>query len=236
MRLGAIVLLTLSAGIASGQNVTFSFASDVAGDEPTFIGEAGTGVIENLRVDTGLFVDDANGPLPTLGFDTSFYVNFQMTYSGSFNLPGGQVLHTYAIDGAFEFLSSPTMRATITGGVLTSLGTAGSWGSTATIQASSLSGGTVSYEWLGDDQPAYNLFTGAITSDLTDAAFTLSNILSFPAGGAGAPGVTIDPQTGLPNVAWSSEGSYSGSAYFVPAPGAVTIAGLGIASLARRRR
>ena len=236
MRLGAIVVLSLTAGVASAQNVTFSFASDVASNEPTFEGQADTGVISVVRIPTGLEVDDANGPLPTLSYDTRFYCDFQLTYSGSFNLPGGQVLHTYGVDGTFRFQSSTVMQVTIEDGVLTALGDANGWGSTATIQASSLAGSNVNYEWQAASQAAYNLFTGASTSDMTDAAFTLTDIFSFPAGAAGVPGVTINPQTGLPNVAWESEGSYSGSAFFVPAPGTAMIAGLGLTALGRRRR
>lgn len=240
MRLGAIVLLTLSAGVAAAEpNVTFSFASDVASSVPTFEGEANTGVIANSRVPTNLFVDDANGPLPTLQFDTRFYVDFQMTHSGSFNLPSGQVLHTYAIDGNFEFLGGgdgQVMRVDVTGGVLTALGDATSWGSTATIQASSIAGSTVAYTWQNADQPGYGLFDNATTGDMTDAAFTLTNIFSFPAVGGSVAGVPINPQTGLPSLAWESEGSYSGSAFFVPAPGSVLVSALGVAVLGRRRR
>lgn len=236
MRLGAIVLLSMAAGTASAQNVTFSFASDVASAVPTFEGQANNGVIDNVRVPTNLFVDDANGPLPTLEYDTSFYVDFQMDYTGSFNLPGGQVLHTYGINGSFRFQASTVMSVDITDGVLTALGDANGWGSTATIQASSISGSGVTYNWQAADQAPYNLFGGSSTSDMTDAAFTLTNIFSFPAGAGGVAGVTIDAQTGLPNVAWESEGSYSGSAFFVPAPGTAIIAGLGIATLGRRRR
>ena len=240
MRLGAVVLLTLTAGIASAEpNVTFSFASDVASNEPTFEGGAGNGIISNSRVPTDLFVDDANGPLPTLTYDTRFYVDFQMTFSGSFNLPGGQVLHTYAIDGNFRFLGGgdgQVMTVDVSDGVLTALGDANGWGSTATIQASSIAGSTVNYTWQNATQAAYGLFMGVSSSDMTDAAFTLTNIFSFPAGAAGVPGVTIDAQTGLPNVAWESEGSYSGSAFFVPAPGTAMITGLGLAALGRRRR
>jgi len=239
MRLGAIVLLSMAAGTASAQNVTFSFASDVASAVPTFEGQANNGVINNVRVPTNLFVDDANGPLPTLEYDTRFYVDFQMDYTGSFNLPGGQVLHTYGIDGNFRFLGGAdgqVMTVDISDGVLTALGDANGWGSTASIQASSLSGSSVTYNWQNADQAPYNLFDGSSTSDMTDAAFTLTNIFSFPAGAGGVAGVTIDAQTGLPNVAWESEGSYSGSAFFVPAPGTAVIAGLGIATLGRRRR
>ncbi len=240
MRLGAVVLLTLTAGIASAEpNVTFSFASDVASNEPTFEGGAGNGIISNSRVPTDLFVDDANGPLPTLTYDTRFYVDFTMSTIGSTVLPSGQVLHSYSIDGTFRFLGGgdgQVMTVDVSDGVLTALGDATSWGSTATIQASSLAGSTVTYTWQNADQPAYNLFDNAVTSSMTDAAFTLTNILSFPNGGAGVSGVQINPGSGLPAVAWESEGSYSGSAFFVPAPGTAMIAGLGLAALGRRRR
>lgn len=184
-----------------------------------------------------LLVDDANGPLPTLVYEhTRFAVDFTLTSLGAATLPTGQVLHSYSVDGTFTFWLPAVMSASIESGILTVLGDANSWGSSATIQASSLAGSNVTYNWNTDDQPAYNLFNGASTSEMTDVAFTLSNITSFPGGPTTISGVTIDPQTGLPNMTWQSEGSFSGSAFFVPAPGTAMIAGLGLAALGRRRR
>lgn len=236
MRFYTLAALTMTATTASAQNVTFSFASDNDSERPTFRGTADDGQMSYIRVGTDLLVDDANGPLPTLEYDTLFYNDFTLTTVGSTLLPSGQYLHTYSIDGSFRFQAETVMTVTIEDGVFTALGDEFSWGSTATIQASSLAGSTVTYEWMTDDQPAYNLFDGAITSDMTDAAFTLTRLLSFPDGGQETPGVALNPGTGLPTDNWQSEGSYSGSAFFIPTPGSallVTAAGIG---LVRRRR
>jgi hypothetical protein len=236
MRLGAIVVLTLSAGTACGQNVTFSFASDTDSENPTFKGSAGDGHMHHNRVNTDLKVDDANGGLPTLDFDTKFYHDFELTTIGSTLLPSGQYLHTYEINGSFSFQASVVMEVTITDGVFTSLGDEDNWGTTATIQASSNAGSGVSYHWMGDDLPAYNLFNDATTSVGTDAAFTLTNLMSFPDVGLGVPGVELNQQTGLPAFSWQSEGSYSGSAFFVPAPSALSLLGLSCMGFVRRKR
>ncbi len=236
MRFYTLAAITMTATTASAQNVSFSFASDTASEQPSFRGFADSGVMNTGRIATDLLVDDANGPLPTLEYDTRFYNDFTLTTVGSTLLPSGQYLHTYSIDGSFRFQGVTVMTVTIEDGVFTALGDEFSWGSTATIQASSLAGSTVTYEWMTDDQPAYNLFDGAITSDMTDAAFTLTRLLSFPDGGQETPGVALNPGTGLPTDNWQSEGSYSGSAFFIPTPGSallVTAAGIG---LVRRRR
>ena len=236
MRLAAIVVFSMSAGIASGQNVTFSFASDTASEQPTFKGSADNGLMSNSRVNTDLLVDDANGPLPTLEYDTRFYNDFELTTIGSTLLPSGQYLHTYSINGNFRFQASTVMMVTVEDGVFSSLGDIDSWGTTATIQASSLAGSTVTYEWMTDDQPAYSLFDGSSTSDMTDIAFTLTHLMSFPDVGLPIAGVDLNQQTGLPSLAWQSEGSFSGSAFFVPAPSAVSVLAVAGAGLLRRKR
>ena len=70
---------------------------------------------------------------------------------------------------------------------------------------------------------------------MTDAAFTLTNLLSF-SNDATQPGVPLDPQTFLPAEKWQSEGSYSGSAFFIPAPASLAMLGAGGLIAARRRR
>lgn len=233
------VSVLVAAGAAAEPNVTFSFASDTASGPATaqtFRGEAGSGVVEISRSRVGLLADDANGPLPTLDFDdTLFYADFQLTYDSSVTLGTGQTLHAYRLDGTFRFDAVSTMSVAIENGVFTSLGDADSWGSTATIQASSIAGSTVTYTWDRESYPAYNLFQGVSTSDMTDASFTLTNLLSFTAGGT-KPGVDLDPQTLLPDEKWQSEGSYSGSAFFIPAPATLAMLGAGGVIAARRRR
>ncbi len=237
MRSCAIGLsVVVAAGAAAEPSVTFSFASDVNSDGPTFRGDSGNGVVDTLRNPLGLLVDDANGPLPTLSFDdTRFYADFQLTHDSSILLGTGQTLHTYRLDGSFRFDAVRTMRVDIENGLFTALGDSNSWGSSATIQASSDSGSTVTYTWQRESYPAYSLFQGASTQDNTDASFTLTNLLSFTANGT-APGVDLDAQTFLPSEKWQSEGSYSGSAFFIPAPASVVMLGLGGAVAARRRR
>lgn len=231
-----LVVLSLAASTASAQNVTFSFPSDNDSEQPTFQGSADDGLMSNVRVATNLLVDDANGPLPTLEFDTRFYNDFALTTVGSTLLPSGQYLHTYSIDGTFRFQAGLVMSVTIEDGVLTALGDEFSWGSTATIQASSLAGSTVTYEWLDDDQPAYNLFNGLTASDMTDAAFTLTNLVHFDNIGVRIPGVPINPGSGLPGEDWESEGSYSGSAFFIPAPASAALMfACGVMGTRRRR-
>lgn len=237
MRLGAIVLLTLAAGTAGAEpNVTFSFASDTASNGPTFRGDAGSGIVEIARLPVGLLADDANGPLPTLDFsDARFYADFQFSLDSTVTLGSGQVLRAYTLSGTFSFDNGSLMQVDLQNALFTVLGDADSWGSSGSIQASSIAGSTVTYTWNGASEPAYNLFQGAVTQSMTDAAFSLTNISSFSANGT-IPGVDVDPQTGLPTSKWQSEGSYSGSAFFVPTPGSFIATTLGVMALGRRRR
>ncbi len=228
--------MLFAAGAAAEPSVTFSFASDVNSDGPTFRGDAGGGVVDTVRNPLGLLVDDANGPLPTLSFDdTKFYADFQLTHDSSITLGTGQMLHTYRLDGSFRFDAVQTMSVEIENGLFTALGGAATWGSSASIQASSEAGSTVTYTWERESYPAYNLFTGLSTQQNTDASFTLTNLLSFTAFGT-EPGVDLDPQSFLPNEKWQSEGSYSGSAFFIPAPASVALLGAGGLIATRRRR
>ncbi len=236
MRLGAIVVLSMSAGIASGQNVTFSFASDVSTEVPQFRGGANDGTISSVRIPTRLLVDDANGPLPTLEYNERFYSGFTLTHKDSTMLPSGQYVHTYGIDGGFSIDALSVMHVNIENGILTALGDENSWGSTATIQASSSAGSTVTYGWEAADEPDYNLYRFQTTSELTDAAFTLTNIMSFPDVGIPINGANLNPQTMLPEIEWQSEGSYSGSAFFVPAPGSIAAMSIVGVGLTRRKR
>lgn len=240
MRSCAVILsASLAGGAAADPNVTFSFASDTAGGAPvpnTFRGDAGSGIVETFRVPVGLLADDVNGPLPTLNFSTArFYADFEINLDTTVTLGTGQVLRAYTLNGTFSFDFGDLMFVELENAVFTVFGDSDSWGSSGSIQASSIAGSTVTYSWNGPSQPAYNLFEGAVTQSMTDAAFTLTNITSFTANGT-AQGVDVNPQTGLPISKWQSEGSYSGSAFFVPAPASAALIGLAGLTLARRRR
>lgn len=237
-------LIAASAG--SAHAAFFSFSSDFAADTSwTFTGGGPLGasnINDGVPVNDLLafFYDDDNGPLPPNGPFLDFNANMPIRWVASIPLGGGAFVHTYALDqGVFSFdniLGVPQMTVNYANAVMTVLGGQFSWGATATIQgADNQFGGSVTYTSAFTDAP-YGIFAGnSIGPD--DFAFTLTEINTSgvrPLGGA-PRGVGIDPQTHLPVQQWYSEGSFSGGAYWVPAPGSLVLAGLGLA-LARRRR
>lgn len=234
--LGAVGLL-LAAGSANA--TTFSFASDVDHTSFTF---AGFGQVLRDAQDRSdpvtLLIDDDNGPLPALSLNLEFQFDAMLTHVASIPVGGGQLLHTYSLSGSqgpaasfgfYDAFGAPVLTAQFIGGIFSADGSAATWGSTAGVQAGDITGQVV-YTWHGADVPAYGLFTGQSVG-LDDAAFTLSFLQT-----AGGPGVGIGPTAPYPSSEWSSEGSFSGTAHFVPAPGLVSLAGLSFGLLGRRRR
>ncbi len=211
----------------------FSFASDVDSGSFTFAGSGGGVIDAQDSTDTQLlFIDDTNGALPTVPLVVEFEAQFQMAYVTSVPVTGDTFVHTYALAGLFGFFDvtgAPILTAELVGGSLTALGSATSWGTSETIQVNDVGSSEIVYTWWGPDIPEYGIYNGqSIGPD--DAAFTLT--LTLSAGGIGVP-LGSD---GLPSTAWVSEGSFSGSAFFIPTPGAAALAFLGFASAARRRR
>ncbi|MEL6498620.1 MAG: hypothetical protein AAF937_11380 [Planctomycetota bacterium] len=237
MRFCAIgVSMAFATGTLAQANVTFSFASDTQSSATTF---SGGGVNLRQTGDEGarleLLADDANGPLPTLVFETDFFADLSIEFIDSVPLPSGAVSRIYSLSGSFNFndaaTGAPLLRAELSSGLLTSIGTDDRWGSTASIEASSVIDAATSYTWLGESIPAYNLFESS-KSTFADASFTLSNILdSF-----GVAGVDLVSSSQTPVDGWSSEGSYSGSAFFIPAPASAALLAAGGAFAGRRRR
>ncbi|MEL7483266.1 MAG: hypothetical protein AAFN41_02825 [Planctomycetota bacterium] len=237
MRACAIGVSVLFASASFAQaNVTFSFASDTQSMQSTF---SGGGVllrqdgVDGARLE--LLADDANGPLPTISFDTIFFADLTLDFVDSVSLPGGSLTRVYEVNGTFGFndadTGQPLLEAVVSTGSLSSLGTDDRWGSSASIEASSVIDKTTSYTWLGDSIPAYNLFQGA-ESSFADASFTLTNILDS----LGVPGVELRGSSQLPQGSWTSEGSYSGSAFFIPTPASgVLLAAAGAVATRRRR-
>ncbi|CAG1000184.1 hypothetical protein PHYC_02823 [Phycisphaerales bacterium] len=243
--------VTISAGLIAASATCahatfFSFASDFAADTSwTFSGGGalGAGNIRDQVPVTDLvafFYDDDNGPLPPNGPFMDFNADMPIRWVASIPVGGGAFVHTYAMDqGAFSFdniLGVPQMTINYSNAVMTVLGGEFSWGATATIQgADNNFGGSVTYTSAFTDAP-YGIFTGASIGP-DDFAFTITEINTSGVRPLGpAPrGVGIDPQTHLPVEQWFSEGSYSGGAYWVPAPGSLALGLLGL-TLARRRR
>jgi len=213
----------------------FSFASDADEASWTFAGQGATVTDAGDAFDPQvLLVDDNNGPAFPLLLAVEFEADFSIGYLGSVPF-GGKFIHSYSLDGTFFFLDgsgAPVLGCSIEDGVLTSVGNGGAnptWGSTATIQGSD-DYGSVQYHWYGPDMPAFGLYTGDSVG-LDDAAFTLT-VLHSDTGS----GVNLGSTSMLPTLKWDSEGSYSGSAFFVPAPGAIGLAGIAGLLLAHRRR
>lgn len=230
--------LMAAAACAPASATLFSFPSDADHTSWTFKG-LGAGVLDaqDPADPQALLIDDDNGPIFPAILSTEFDAAFSLLYLGSIPFVGGKFTHTYAIEGSFLFSDAasglPILKCTITDGLFSTVGNGGTkpatWDSTATIQASD-DYGTVTYTWYGPADVGLGLYPGDSVG-LDTAAFTLTVLNSL-----GGPGVSLDGATHLPTELWYSEGSYSGSAHFVPTPGAMAIAGLGGLAMLRRRR
>lgn len=244
MRGAFIVCAGLSASLGSVAQAAFiSFASDNDHASYTFRGNNGLLASAADTLDPQvLLLDDNNGVLPALAFNTNFIADFQINYIGSTGLPlPGKYVHSYNFSGSFSFVDAGTgaalLNGAIQGGVVTAVGSGTgpvsptSWDDTATIQFSDRFG-VVTYTWFGADLPAYGLRTGFSSTVDDDGAFTLTSLSRL----AGGLGISLNPQTGLPNAEWHSEGSFSGRTTIVPAPGSLALCGLAAAMVVRRRR
>lgn len=245
----ACAVIALAAGVAQAgvvtEPVSFSFASDTADTAWTFEGVGATIAHGLGDTDTiGLVIDDLNGPLDALTLDASFFAEFTLSGHTATNIFGSTWLHSYAVEGTFGFQGpggEDWLIAVFDDSVFTSPGSETRWSSTGAALGSDDFAG-VRYQAtgafiaaidaaLGGSATAadYGIFEG-FSVDPDDFGFDFTVLNSGP------NGVAIDPQTGLPTNEWRSEGSYSGSATFVPTPGAAALAGLGLVTVARRRR
>jgi len=226
--------LAAVAGLATAANATlFSFASDVDHTSFTFTGIGGfVGDAMDPSEPLTLLIDDTNGPGAPITIDVEFNAAFQIAHLGSIPSGGGNFIHAYSLDGSFEFRDASgalVLSALVEGGSLTALGSAASWYSSGALFGADGAGSAVTYTWHGADIPDYGLFTGSSIGP-DDAAFTLTFLQSDP-----GTGVELG-QDMLPAMGWMSEGSYSGSAFFIPAPGSLALLGFGAVAAGRRRR
>lgn len=221
------------AGLATAASASiFSFASDNDHTSYTFAG-FGSSVTDGM--DPGdvfeLLIDDDNGSNNPLSFEVEFGASFDLAYVGSTDLGNGLFIHSYSLSGEFGFFdgNDAVLTADIASGALTAFGTANSWLSTSTVLSADGDADNLVYTWHGDDIPDYGLYTGDSVG-VDDAAFTLTYLQS-----SSGSGVNLDSGM-LPEDEWQSEGSYSGSATFVPTPGSLALLGLGSLAVGRRRR
>ncbi|MCA9305633.1 MAG: hypothetical protein KDA16_03830 [Phycisphaerales bacterium] len=250
----ACALIALAAGVAqagvtgpSPTAASFSFASDQADMSWTFFG-FGDQVLDGMNAEDPikLVVDDANGICPSVKLFAEFSASFTLSGYTATNIFGSTWLHSYNAAGSFGFndpvSGAPWLTAFLGDSVFTSPGSQFRWSSTGAALGSDDFGAVVyvatqefvdainaALDGTGCTAADLNVFAGQSVSP-DDFGFDLSLLNSGP------NGVAIDPQTGLPIATWRSEGSYSGSATFVPTPGAAALAGLGLVTVSRRRR
>lgn len=236
----ALMMAAVLAAAGSAQAVTtFSFASDTDPSQFTF-GGSGTSVGNATPPPlVTLTVGNGNSGESALTFDVEFRTNFSLSFLASVNQPGG-TLHLYDIVGtdgqapSFGFFLPGTntalLTATFEGGIFRNLGTPTAWGTGGDASSSDITG-QVTYTWQGASNAAFGLVQGASSQGVDDVVFTLTNIQNAQ---SNTPGVQLNGN--FPGQAWVSEGSYSGTANFVPAPGAAALLGLGGLMVGRRRR
>lgn len=247
-------ILTVAGLAGSAQAALFSFASDDASNAFTFVGTAGAGnsftmTQQGARIPVTLKIDDNNGPLPSVALNVFFEAEFTLGWIGSLGTGNSQT-HAYSATGNFRFVDA-------NGGVLLSIATTGqnpagmtiggtmsNWASAGSLFGSdNADGGTVAYttspalftlaSGAGANLEQYGIFGGANATSIgtDDFGFSLT-FVSAATGGA----VPINSTSRLPTGAWRAEGSYSGSATWIPAPGTMALVGIAGGLIARRRR
>ena len=233
----ASLILTAGLAVAPATAGTLSFRSDDNHRGFTFQG-VGNSITHAAQFDPyQLLIDDHNGPLAPVQFNVRLLADFTITPTGVVNI-FGSILHTYALNGGFSFVDfftgAPLLNAQVVNGAMTSPGNFGGWGTSGNLQGNDQpQSSSVTYQWFGPDLPGYQFFNGQSSVGLDDFGFTLTSITSgFIAPIAGVP----VGEGGVPISTWASEGSFSGTAYFVPTPGAAGLMILGCLAANRRRR
>ncbi|MEM9065285.1 MAG: hypothetical protein AAGB51_07325 [Planctomycetota bacterium] len=246
--------LAVTAVAAPAAATTFSFASDFASSQFTFE----DGAANAVPVD--LLIDDENGVFSTLSIKAEFSGRFALSsLVESVEVMPGLFVHNYWVrspffdfkgdldgDGVF---TDTLMTVSASDAAQTVLGTSDTWGSSGGIFGGPGSNGsavravTYSVEQtlidyidteLGANAADYGLFAGDSIDNSADFAFTLTNIQPDPI--LGAPGPLGLDSLGRPDRPWVSEGSFSGTARFIPAPAAAAMLLGGFGLTSRRRR
>ncbi|MFG0258904.1 MAG: hypothetical protein ACF8LK_01015 [Phycisphaerales bacterium JB041] len=237
-------LLTV-AGLAAAANAggIFSFASDFSDQSWTFRGEfhGGHFAMEDGISDSDpmiLLIDDGNGGLDPLSYEVDFNMHADMEYLSSTPIGGGKFIHTYEFENAtagWYLNSGPVLEMTFDGAIMTIVGSEFGWDSAGSMFGADSWADVLYTSYI--DAPAYGMYVGDSVGP-QDFAFTLtalntSGVLPYD---FSSPGAALDPQTMLPVDEIFAEGSYSGSAQFVPTPGTASLLlGAGLIGFRRRR-
>lgn len=240
MRITALVVL---AGAATANAGIFSFASDFSDRSWTFRGEFhgghfamedGTGIDDMMT----LLIDDGNGGLAPLTYEVDFNMHADVEYLSSTSIGGGKYLHTYVLENAtagWYQAAGPVLEMSFDDSILTIVGDEFGWDSSGSMFGSD-SWADVQYTSYVD-APDYGMYVGDSVGP-QDFGFSLtalntSGTIPYDFSSIGA---SLDPQTMLPTDEIFAEGSYSGSARFVPTPSTATLLVCGGLVGLRRRR
>ncbi|MDQ7013025.1 MAG: hypothetical protein Q9O74_03915 [Planctomycetota bacterium] len=235
--------LLVLAGAATANAGIFSFASDFSDQSWTFSGEFHGG---HFALEDGignadpmtLLIDDANGVLEPLSYQVDFNMHADVDYLSSTPIGGGKFLHTYVVEETFAGWftdTGPVLEMTFDGSIITVVGDEFSWDSAGSMFGAD-SWADVQYTSY-IDAPAYGMYVGDSVGP-QDFGFSLTAINTSGAlpYDFGSPGAALDPQTMFPIDEIFAEGSYSGSARFVPTPATATLLlGAGLMGIRRRR-
>ncbi|MBK7404466.1 MAG: hypothetical protein IPJ41_07470 [Phycisphaerales bacterium] len=238
------ITLTVVAGLAAAANAgIFSFASDSSDQSWTWTGEfhGGHFALEDATDPsdtTKLLIDDGNGGLDPLVFDVDFNAHMDLHYLSSTPLGGGKFLHTYHIEeGTAGWYTpfGPVLEMTTAESIVTIVGNEFSWDSSGSLFGSSAWADVEYTSYI--NEPAYGMFEGVNVGpadfSFSISALNTSGVIPYDFSSLGA---ALDPNTMTPIDTIYAEGSFSGSAQFVPAPGVATVfAGVAILGLRRRR-
>lgn len=233
------------AGLAAVANAggIFSFASDFSDQSWTFRGEfhAGHFALEDATPASDpmtLLIDDSNGVLAPLTYEVDFNLHADLEHLSSTPIGGGKFLHSYVIEegtaGWYES-TGPVLEMTFDGAIMTIVGDEFGWDSAGSFFGAD-SWADVQYTSY-IDAPDYGMYEGESVGP-QDFSFSLSalNTSGTIPYDFSSPGATLDQVTMLPVDEIFAEGSYSGSAQFVPAPStAAVLVGAGLVGMRRRR-
>lgn len=249
--MGTVGAASLLAFTGAASAATFSFASDDDSYFSTFMGGSGSGgsfLIRNgrapLPTPVTLGVDDNNGIHPTAQLPVGLVVSLSATYVGSSPL-GSEWNHVYAVSGSYTFVhpvsSAPLLVVQINPGsaAMTIVGGSTTWGSAGSIIGSDAAAGVpngVDYADVGLSAYMTSLGFNPGLYGLTGSGF-IQEDFAFTLTGLNADGGIVELDAGhLPTTSWFAEGSHSGRAFEIPAPGAAAAAGVFMMTLGARRR
>ena len=236
-------LLAVAGFTAAADAGIFSFASDFSDQSWTFKLERHADHFSisdatHYTDPTVLLIDDVNGNLDPLEYVVDFNLDADLDFVSSTPIGGGKFIHSYtlvyAVAGWYTS-SGPVLEMTFRDSIITIVGDEFGWDSAGSMFGSDAWADVQYTSYI--DEPDYGMYVGDAIGP-QDFGFSLTAINtsgSIPYDYS-SPGAILDPSDMLPTEEVFAEGSFSGSAQFIPAPStAALLLGAGLLSTRRRR-